>query len=129
VGTIPAVPYTAVFFLLNPVSLTNLGALSSSFIFVIGTILFVLACYPSEKKHDNYILPFMLRVFGAQMWIVKHLANDWLAGTWFFFWANAIFTFGAFILLFSSLVRGNAEEIFVWLSRYACLDIPLVTSA
>ena len=109
---------TLVFFLVNPTNLTNLGALSSSGVFVIGTILFVLACYPSEKKHENYVLPFCLRVFGAQMWVVKHLANDWLAGTWFFFWANLVFTIGAMGLLIDACSRGNPKEIFIWLSRY-----------
>lgn len=50
------------------------------------------------------------------MWVVKHLANDWLAGTWFFFWANLIFTVGAFFLLIDATVKGNPKEIFVWLS-------------
>jgi hypothetical protein len=104
-----------VFFLVSP-NLTDLGALSSSGIFVIGTILFVLACYPSEKKHENYVLPIMLRIFGAQTWVVKHIANDWLAGTWFFFWANFLFTMGAFFLLIDACARGNPKEIFVWLS-------------
>lgn len=84
---------------------------------MIGTILFVLACYPSEKKRENYILPVLLRVFGAQMWIVKHCANDWLTGTWFFYWANFIFTLGAFALLLNACSSGNGKEIFVWLSR------------
>ena len=79
-GTMPAVPYTLVYFLINP-SFTYLGALSSSGIFVIGTILFVVACYPSDKKHNNFLLPLCIRCCGPQMWVVKHLANDWLAGS------------------------------------------------
>lgn len=137
VGTVPAVPCkpilslvthsfsythvhisyidTLVFFLVNR-DLVDLGALSSSGIFVCGTILFVLACYPSEKQHENYVLPVCLRIFGAQMWVVKHLANDWLAGTWFFFWANFIFTVGTFALLLDAVSKGNPKDIFIWLS-------------
>jgi hypothetical protein len=48
IGTIPAVPYTLVYFLIDPTA-TYLGALSSSGVMVVGTICFVLACYPSDK--------------------------------------------------------------------------------
>jgi hypothetical protein len=27
------------------------------------------------------VLPWCLRLCGARIWVVKHLANDWLAGT------------------------------------------------
>lgn len=114
-GTIPAVPYTLVYFLLDP-TFTYLGALSSSGVFVLGTVVFVLACYPTGKNHKNVVLPFLLRYCGARMWMVKHLANDWLAGTWFFLWANAIFTFFSFLLLFSAIASGDPNQIFMWLS-------------
>jgi hypothetical protein len=50
------------------------------------------------------------------MWVVKHLANDWLAGTWFFLWANIALTFGAFLLLLIALGLGSPQQIFIWLS-------------
>jgi hypothetical protein len=65
----------------------------------------------------NYALPMCTRCFGAKLWIVTHLANDWLAGTWFFLYANAIFTFGSFLLLIIAVfVSGSPEQIFVWMS-------------
>lgn len=51
-GTVPSVPYTLVFFLIKP-SFTYLGALSSSGVFVVGTVLFVMACYPSDVHHKD----------------------------------------------------------------------------
>ena len=64
------------------------------------------------------------------MWALKHLANDWLAGTWFLFWANACFTFGAFVLLLGSFVLGsNPEQIFLWLSSFASSGLFLIGSA
>ena len=50
------------------------------------------------------------------MWVVKHLANDWLAGTWFFLIANGIGCFISFIMLFEACASGNQETIFIWLS-------------
>lgn len=68
------------------------------------------------QKRENYILPIFLRINGAQMWAVKHLANDWLAGTWFFLWANALLTLGSFIMLLIALGLNNSGQVFIWLS-------------
>lgn len=48
--------------------------------------------------------------------MVRHLANDWLAGTWFFLYANAVVTFFSFLLLFNACATGTAESVFMWLS-------------
>lgn len=48
-GTAPAVPYTAIFYILNPGEIIYLGALAAAVLFVLATLLFVFACYPSEK--------------------------------------------------------------------------------
>eukprot|EP01038_Epipyxis_sp_PR26KG_P006951 gene6951-9506_t len=114
-GTLPAVPYCVVFFSITPGLFYFVATIGSS-VFVIGSILFVVSCYPNDKKQENYLLPLCLRAFGAQMWIVKHLANDWLAGTWFFLWANGLLTFISFIMLFIALGLSNAKQVFVWMS-------------
>ena len=74
-----------------------------------------------EQKHENVILPLFISFFGARMLFVKHLATDWLSATWFFFWANAGMTFGSFLLLFTALVIGNSQQIFIWMSGYDVL--------
>ena len=48
-GTIPAVPYTLVFWIYDPTNVIYLGAFVMSIVFVIATYLFVLGCYPSDK--------------------------------------------------------------------------------
>lgn len=50
IGTIPAVPYILVYYLIDP-TFTYLGALSSSALLVLGTLCFVLACYPSKDPN------------------------------------------------------------------------------
>jgi len=50
------------------------------------------------------------------MWVVKHLANDWLSATWFFLVANILGCFISFIFLFEACASGNQETIFIWLS-------------
>lgn len=71
----------------------------------------------------------MIRLLGPQLWIVKHLANDWLAGTWFFLWANAIVAFASMIILFISFGLGDSSQIFIWLSGTASAVLFLVGSA
>ena len=117
-GTIPSIPYTLVFLCIHP-SVIYLGSFASAIVFVLGTIAFVVACYPSGKERGpprNYILPLYTRWFGFSIWAIKHLANDWLAGTWFFLWANFFLTLGSFIFLFYALYEGIPEQIFIWLS-------------
>lgn len=64
----------------------------------------------------NYSLPFFTFIFGAQMWVVKHLVNDWLAGMWIFFWGNALLVFVSFILLLIALGLQSDRDIFIWSS-------------
>lgn len=47
-GTLPAVPYSLVFFFIQP-TFTYMGVFIASLVFVLGTVLFVLACYPSDR--------------------------------------------------------------------------------
>jgi hypothetical protein len=48
-GAAPAVPYVAIYFILSPSELLYLGALVAAVIFVMASLLFVFACYPSDK--------------------------------------------------------------------------------
>jgi hypothetical protein len=41
---------------------------------------FINQSFCNFQKYENVMLPFCLSMFGAQMWVVQHLANDWLAG-------------------------------------------------
>jgi hypothetical protein len=50
--------------------------------------------------------------------MVKHLANDWLAGTWFFLWVSGLMAFGSFIYMIIALSTPNAgdEHVFIFVS-------------
>jgi len=52
------------------------------------------------------------------VWIRKHLASDWLAATWFFLYATAMWAVASFVLLVIDYIQDNSEEIYVWSSRY-----------
>ena len=62
------------------------------------------------------------------MWVVKHLANDWLAGTWFFLWANIVLTLGTFVLALMAIAVNNSEQIFIWVSGFIASFMFLVGS-
>jgi len=112
IGTAPSVPYALIFFTLAP-SFTYAGLVFIALISVGGCVLFILACYPNDTKRDNYLLPLCMRMCGAYRFIVVHLANDWLAGTWFFLWANLIGCLGALGLLFEACAKKDQEQIFI----------------
>lgn len=60
----------------------------------------------------------MTRWFGDRQWIQKHLATDWLAGTWFFFWANVLLTVGSFLLLVAAMMAQDSKQIFLGSSTF-----------
>jgi hypothetical protein len=95
-GTFPAIPYMLIFFLIQP-NAFYFFSLIAAIVFVLASYLFVAACYPSDKvrfffsyifvviyimqKHENMILPLFIRIFGPQVFIIKHLANDWMVNS------------------------------------------------
>mmetsp|Transcript_964 Transcript_964/g.964 ORF Transcript_964/g.964 Transcript_964/m.964 type:complete len:321 (-) Transcript_964:227-1189(-) len=113
-GTAPAVPYTAIFYILNPEEILYLGGLAAAVVFVLATLLFVFACYPSEKKHRQIIKPLARICFGPHHSIIKHIQNDWLAGTWFFLYASALSTLASLVVLVYSCRDANQLEIFIY---------------
>lgn len=113
-GTLPSVPYSLMWFFTYPSEVIYLAFLVASGFFVFCTYLFVLACYPSDKKHKQVIKPVVRVIFGRNHWIVKHLQNDWLAGTWFFLIATIVCFFGTLLLFFSAISKGNKEELFIY---------------
>ena len=136
-GTLPAIPYTLVFFVIIPSALTFAGVVAS-IIFTIGCLFFVMACYPSEgegNKYMNRLQPLCTWMTSSyyvgprlRIWVVTHLATDWLAGTWFFLWANLLFTIGAFAMLGDSLLYGTSEQIFMMLSAASVSFLFLIGS-
>lgn len=50
----------------------------------------------------------------AQLWAIKHMSTDFLAGTWFFLWGNILLTFICLVLMFIAMGNENSEQIFIW---------------
>eukprot|EP01041_Mallomonas_annulata_P001362 gene1362-2633_t len=113
-GTMPAVPYSTFWFIYRPTQVIYLASLVASGTFVFCAYLFVLACYPSDKKHKQVVKPVVRIIFGRNHWIIKHVQNDWLAGTWFFFLATFMCLFGSVLLFLDALVRLSNEEMFIY---------------
>jgi hypothetical protein len=64
-GTLPAIPYTLVYFSLYP-TFTYFGSLVGSIVFVAGTSLFVYSCYPSPSgKVRNVVHLLSLNSFSV----------------------------------------------------------------
>jgi len=74
------------------------------------------------------MLPLFIRLFGPQIWVVRHLANDWLASTWLILWANLLVTMASFLILLVAIGIGNASQTFVWFSGTVCSFLFLVGS-
>lgn len=132
-GTLPSVPYALVFISQHP-TFPFFGTLFGALLCVFGTVLFVLACYPKKDSHGvvhkEFLIHFCITYCGgARIWVVKHLATDWLAGTWFFLWANVLFTVGSLILMFAAFAIGTAEQIFIWTSGFFNSFLFMVGSA
>jgi hypothetical protein len=68
------------------------------------------------QEVENYMLPLFIRLFGSRIWMIKHLATDWLAGTWFIYWANVLVTFVSVLAFIVACAAGKGEAIFIWLS-------------
>lgn len=88
-GTVPSIPY-AVCYLYWYNNAWYLGMLAVAIIGTLGGYLFVLSCYPSEKARSAQLLQCLVFVCGRKPCIMKHCANDWLAGTWMMFYATAV---------------------------------------
>ena len=131
-GTIPFVPFMAVYVYYNPDVLVYWGSLVASVIFVIACYLFVLACYPTEEIRQSVVIPQITKVLcGEKRWIQKHLANDWLAGTWIFFYGTLVVCIGAICLLILTMRTNSTNylEIFDWASTTIDSIIFLIGSA
>ena len=132
-ATIPFVPFMVVYVYYNTDVLLYWGCLISAIIFVIATYFFVLACYPSDREERrNQIVPMIVGCCcKSECWVKKHLSNDWLAGTWFFFWATAIVTAGSVFMLIYVIKEGgkNHLEIFDWATSTIDAIIFLIGSA
>jgi len=123
-AALPFVPYALIYLAEadTPESkILYLGALCVAILVIIGSFLFVRACYPSEKARKQYILPWALCCFTcccSERWLQKHLANDWLAGCWALFWATLLSTIGCGVMLFVALADKDGILTFIYSTSF-----------
>ena len=112
-GMLPFIPYMFIFYI-RTWSIFYLTTFVGSIFLAWASYLGVVSCYPSEQKHENNVMPLLISTFGAQMWIVKHLSNDWIAGTWIIYLANVLLTVASFLLFLIAWGVNNAAGMYTW---------------
>jgi len=82
-GTMPAIPYSLCYLAILQ-NYWYLGMLFISLVSVLATYLFVLSCYPSgnNEGRTKSLLKFCVCLCGTKPFLLKHVADDWLAGMW-----------------------------------------------
>jgi hypothetical protein len=118
-ATVPFVPYILIFLAEaedHDHALFFLVALVFAVFICIGTLLFVRACYPSDKQHKD-IIPVVAPYIcccASKEWIDHHLMNDWIGGSWFFFWATEFATFCCGILFIYACFELSSLQVFIY---------------
>jgi len=149
-AVLPAIPFTLIYLKYNPKRLTYWGAFFSSVLTCLATASFVYFAYPTEGRDSGmpgasvvktrkakskggsheaskpsvtrYVAPMFESLFGRDSWVIKHVANDWLATCWFFFWASALATLASWICL---MAAENDRQLYVWIT--GVIDTALFT--
>ena len=118
-GTLPGVPFALMYWSADPSNVIYFALCVAAVVFVILSILFVIACYPSTaiRERKQYVRHIVRRCCGPSHWSVKHLQSDWLATTWFFFWATLFCLIGSIALLWDSIEAKNTLEVVIYGSR------------
>ncbi len=130
-GTIPFVPFMAVYVYYNPSYILYWGCLIASVIFNIATYFFVLSCYPSEEREQSVIIANLFRSLccNEKSWIHRHISNDWLAGCWIFYYATLLLVIGSAVMLYIAVKDNNHLEVFDWVTSTIDAIIFLIGSA
>jgi hypothetical protein len=115
----PFIPYVLIFLSAastHTMALFYLVALAFCFVALFGTLLFVRSCYPTDKSHTN-ILPRIVNILCActsQTFRDHYFLNDWLGGSWLFYWGTFFTTFCTTILFIYSIFGMNSITVFVY---------------
>jgi len=126
---IPALPYSLLYLVPFPHNLNYIGFFITSILFIAASFFFVYTCYPSKESnhvHSELLLPIFKFVFGSKSFILKHVQSDWLAATWFMFWATFLCTLGSYFLIFYAK---NDRQLFVYITGFTDSFLFLIGSA
>jgi len=122
-GTVPYPAFMGLYVYVYRGVLVYWGCLAASLIFVAATYMFVLSCYPCDEPRDQ-IIPYLIQFFCTEeCWLHKHLSNDWLAGTWIFFYGTLFMCFGSFSMLVNAVIDQNNLDIFDWGSSWVASSL------
>lgn len=131
----PIVPYSLLYLSQSGGDYVYFGALAVSIVLVFGCVLFIWACYPnsgSDEPSARLIKPLavcLCSAFCSKLWLTKHFANDWLAGTWIIFWGTMLAFFVCLALLLEAAAEGDGLTIFVMGTGFVENAIFLIGSA
>ena len=97
----------------------------------IGCFLFVLACYPLAKGEQRYQYSpaFFSSFCGADSFIHVHVQNDWLTGTWLFYYASLCAVIGSAVMFVVKLYARDMQEIYIWFFSLIDSTLFLIGSA
>lgn len=117
---VPFVPYCLCFLSSSAYSrnLMYLLGLAVAILTCLGSLLFVRACYPSDKsRHRDLLYPFAKYLCCcclSESWRRHHLMNDWLGASWLFLWSCEFGTLVCAILFFVAVAEKNTLRQFIF---------------
>ena len=120
IGTAPSIFYCLVYIFNEPNRSIYWAALGASILFTSVMALFVYTTFgqdeatrkANEGQESIHLIRSLYKKIGLRnSKAIKHVANDWLAACWIFFWSALLWLVGSFAFLFTS---ANDMEIFVY---------------
>ena len=120
IGTAPSIFYCLVYIFNEPNRSIYWAALGVSILFTCVMALFVYTTYgqdeetrkANEGQESIHLIRSLYKKIGLRNTrAIKHVANDWLAACWIFFWSALLWFIGSFAFLFTS---ADDKEAFVY---------------
>jgi len=119
-AALPSIPFSFFYLRSDPNEKVYWGLSIAALLFVSISAMFVYSTYPKpgnaaeNTEQSRRVLTFLscccccCKKDGL---FARHLANDWLASSWFFFWNSLLMTLGSLVYLFGAR---NDRQVFVW---------------
>ncbi len=80
-----------------------------------------------QKEEARYALNFAKSVLGEKHWLLRHVANDWLASCWVFLYGGLLSTLLCYLALFFQ--TENDRQLYVWITSFVNSSMFLIGSA
>lgn len=119
-GCMPAIFYCVIFVADDPTDIVYWGGFIASVLFNLGAALFVYTCYGHENSGETVWKPYtylcLKSLVGDRPYILKHVANDWLAACWFFFFCSVLWAIGSIVYI---CIARNERQDFIYAASLA----------